>query len=153
VRTAIVLLAIDASSVVAESLRVRGQQLIADQRLSLLIAAPVWAEVQHELEKRKIRRLLRRDVDVNLTMSSHERAGVLLRETVRVVNDSEYAPFLPEALRRIPRDPSDAPTVALALALDCGIWTADNDFFGCGVAIWATDVLLARLAALPPGDD
>jgi hypothetical protein len=41
----------------------------------------------------------------------------------------------------------------LALALDCGIWTADNDFFGCGVAIWATDVLLARLAALPPGDD
>lgn len=50
--------------------------------------------------------------------------------------------------RRIPRDPNDAPTVALALALDCGIWTNDNDFFGCGVPVWTTETLLLHLEDL-----
>ena len=56
-----------------------------------------------------------------------------------------YGPYMSEALRRIPRDPSDAPTVALALALGCGIWTADADFCGSGVAVWSSDVLRAHL--------
>jgi hypothetical protein len=37
------------------------------------------------------------------------------------------------------------PRVALALALECGIWTADRDFFGCGVAVWTTDTLAQYL--------
>jgi predicted nucleic acid-binding protein len=36
------------------------------------------------------------------------------------------------APRRIPRDPKDWPTVALALAPDAGILTTDYDFLGCG---------------------
>ncbi len=38
-----------------------------------------------------------------------------------------------------------APTVALALALDCGIWTNDRDFFGCGLPVWVTETLRAHL--------
>jgi predicted nucleic acid-binding protein len=148
-----VLLAIDASSIVAESFRHRGLALIADPRIEFAIASPIWDEAQHELNRRVNRHLMGRGIDQELTRRTYERAKAILAENLIVIDEPDYAPFLPEALRRIPRDPSDAPTVALALALDCGIWTADNDFFGCGVAIWATDVLLARLAALPPGDD
>ena len=31
-----------------------------------------------------------------------------------------------------------APDVAGALALSCGIWTEDADFFGTGVAVWTS---------------
>ncbi|HEU0020745.1 MAG TPA: PIN domain-containing protein [Dehalococcoidia bacterium] len=37
------------------------------------------------------------------------------------------------------RDEADWPFVALALILGCPIWTEDRDFFGSGVATWATD--------------
>jgi hypothetical protein len=26
--------------------------------------------------------------------------------------------------------------------MDCGIWTADRDFFGCGLPVWTTESLL-----------
>jgi len=42
-----------------------------------------------------------------------------------------------EALTRI-RDPADWPPLALALQLECAIWTEDQDFFGTGVATWTT---------------
>jgi len=42
-----------------------------------------------------------------------------------------------EALKRI-RDPADWPALALALQLECAIWTEDQDFFGTGVATWTT---------------
>ena len=51
------------------------------------------------------------------------------------------------ARRRVPRDPNDWPTVALALTLECGIWTADADFLGCGVPTWTTETLGLHLAA------
>ena len=56
-----------------------------------------------------------------------------------------YASFEQDARERIPRDPDDWPTVALALFLGVDIWTQDKDFLGCGVATWTTDTLLARL--------
>ena len=37
-----------------------------------------------------------------------------------------------EALKRI-RDPNDWPALALALQLECAVWTEDQDFFGTGV--------------------
>jgi len=40
------------------------------------------------------------------------------------------------------------PTVALALALDCGIWTTDNDFLGCGLPVWTPETLLLHLETL-----
>lgn len=61
-----------------------------------------------------------------------------------------YSDHVEQASYRIPRDPSDVPTVALALALGggecrCGIWTNDGDFLGCGVPVWTTETLLAHL--------
>lgn len=50
-----------------------------------------------------------------------------------------------EALRRIPRDPNDWSTVALALATGSDIWTLDHDFLGCGIATWTTETLLLQL--------
>jgi hypothetical protein len=44
------------------------------------------------------------------------------------------------ARQRVPRDPGDWPTVALAL--DADIWAADTDFPGCGVPTWTTETLV-----------
>jgi hypothetical protein len=44
------------------------------------------------------------------------------------------------------RDTDDWPVLAVALALDCPIWTEDTDFFGCGVAIWTMDRVELYLA-------
>jgi len=37
------------------------------------------------------------------------------------------------------RDESDWPVLAAALALGCGVWTEDKDFFGTGIAVWTTN--------------
>lgn len=37
------------------------------------------------------------------------------------------------------RDEEDWPILALALALNCPIWTEDTDFFGTGVPVWTTN--------------
>ena len=61
--------------------------------------------------------------------------------------DVENSKFEAEARRRMKRHPVDWPIVAAALELDCPIWTDDRDFFGCGVATWATanvEIYLAR---------
>lgn len=82
-----------------------------------------------------------------------EEAAQILRDalqacaaSVRVVPREGYEAHMNEAVRRMPRDPRDAATVALALATGSGIWTADLDFFGCGVAVWTTETLQAQLA-------
>jgi predicted nucleic acid-binding protein len=44
-----------------------------------------------------------------------------------------------EARRRLSgRDENDWPIVALALQLECPIWTEDRDFFGIGIPTWTT---------------
>jgi predicted nucleic acid-binding protein len=59
---------------------------------------------------------------------------------VQVVEPDRYRSFEEVARLRIEkRNEDDWPVVAAALALDCAIWTEDNDFFGCGVATWTTD--------------
>lgn len=70
----------------------------------------------------------------------------LVDEWVSVIPDTVYAHLEDEARYRIPRDPDDWHTVALALALDADIWTGDSDFLGCGVATWTTGTLIAHLA-------
>jgi predicted nucleic acid-binding protein len=62
------------------------------------------------------------------------------------VPEVTYAMYEHIARSRIPRDPDDWHTVALAIATDAAFWTADADFLGCGIATWATDTLLAHLA-------
>jgi predicted nucleic acid-binding protein len=59
---------------------------------------------------------------------------------VVIVDLDFYSEFEDNARPRIEkRDINDWQIIALALALDCPIWTEDQDFFGSGVATWTTD--------------
>ena len=63
-----------------------------------------------------------------------------LRELVLAAPEEVYLDHKAVALARIEqRDPDDWPILATALALECPIWTEDNDFFGAGVPTWTTD--------------
>lgn len=141
------LLAADASALVAEALRARGRALVADPALELVCAAEAWSETEHEV-RRRVRLLIERgaleDIDAVALLAE---ALKVLAAHVTVVAHEIYTERLAEAVDRVPADPRDAPTVALALALDCGVWTADRDFFGCGVPVWTTETLLRYLAA------
>jgi hypothetical protein len=62
------------------------------------------------------------------------------------VVDRLYAPLEREARRRIPDDPDDWHTVAVAMATKTAIWTLDQKhFFGCGMTVWNTKVLRSVL--------
>jgi predicted nucleic acid-binding protein len=71
-----------------------------------------------------------------------ETAFTLAEAKARLIPEEIYAPWQNQALLRIPCDPDDWPTVALALAIDAAIWTSDADFLGCGIATWTTETLL-----------
>jgi predicted nucleic acid-binding protein len=139
-------LAADASSVVAESLRFRGEWLIAHRDLTLYITAPTWSEVEHEVGFR-VDALVRhgRLVRVRRDDVLRDRLALLARN-ITIVTEAEYGGHEVAARDRIPRDPNDWPTVALALSLGTGIWTSDQDFFGCGVPVWTTETLLTHVA-------
>jgi predicted nucleic acid-binding protein len=57
-----------------------------------------------------------------------------------------YGEFEVRAKKRI-RDVRDWPVLATALALDCPVWTEDQDFFGSGVATWTTGTVTMYLAS------
>jgi predicted nucleic acid-binding protein len=63
-----------------------------------------------------------------------------LRNVIEPVDHGLYGAFEGEARQRLRgRDESDWPVLATALALACGVWTEDKDFFGTGIAVWTTD--------------
>ena len=133
---------------VAELIRVRGRKLIANQNLELYIAEKAWEEAIYELNKR-IENMIRKKV------FSQSVGRDLLRDALRIVElkvliipHEVYSSYEIVARNRIPRDPNDWFTVALALTVDAAIWTMDNDFLGCGIATWTTDTLLTHLASL-----
>ncbi len=139
-------LAVDANILVSELLRQRGKALMAHSALRIAIAENVWDEAEHELRKRLI--IMAKHSD-----SPEMAADTLLASTLDVVRT--YITQIPEAVydaheavarARIPRDPDDWHTVALALFLDADTWTSDADLLGCGIATWTTDTLLAHLA-------
>jgi len=69
-----------------------------------------------------------------------------LRSLVVLIGSEVYGELETEARERLgARDPEDWPILASALALGCPIWTADADFFGCGVATWTSDRVLMFL--------
>lgn len=139
-------LAVDASTLVAELLRERGRRLVAHPDLELAVAAEAWSEAQHELHKRLTLMVERGHLDALLAARVLEGALRTVAARVTLSPPELYADRLAEARQRVPRDLLDAPTVALALAQERGIWTADRDFFGCGVPVWTTGVLEAVLA-------
>ena len=75
-------------------------------------------------------------------------AIALAENKVAVVPHEVYASYETVARLRIPRDPNDWFTVALALVLSAGIWTNDGDFLGCGLPTWTTETLISHLSSL-----
>ena len=62
-----------------------------------------------------------------------------LQDLVEPVSRESYGLFEEDARIRLrDRDEEDWPVLATALALACGIWTEDTDFFGTGIAVWTT---------------
>lgn len=78
------------------------------------------------------------------------RAIAVISGAIAVVRGARFQDRLEEARWRLPADPRDTPTVALALSLDAGVWTDDRDFFGCGLPVWSTRVLRRYLAESGP---
>jgi predicted nucleic acid-binding protein len=140
-------LAVDASSLVAEALRARGRKLLTHPELDLLVAAEAWNETYHELRQRVALLVERGHLAAAPAVELLNEALAAVAARITVVPPDVYAERLEEARRRIPRDPRDAPTVAVALTLGCGIWTDDHDFFGCGLPVWTTQTLLRQIQA------
>ncbi len=139
----------DASVLVAELTRIRGLALFLDSRLDAIVSAEQWSEAEDEISRRLALRVERG------YLSQDERAQIQHniqtareREAIEIAHPQRYAHLESVARRRIPRDPNDWPTVALALALDAGILTNDYDFFGCGCPTWTVETLRAELANL-----
>lgn len=140
-------LAVDASTLVAEALRARGRKLLAHPVLDLVAAADTWSETEHELRKRVTLIAERGHLEAALAAQLLDDALAMLAARVAIAPSEVYAESLEEARRRIPRDPRDAPTVALALTLGRGIWADDHDFFGCGLHVWTTETLQLHVGA------
>jgi predicted nucleic acid-binding protein len=104
----------DASVLVGELLRARGRQLLANRTLQIYVPEGTWDETVHELRNRtdgivRQGRLSRTIADELLA------AAIALVETaVVIVPEEVYGTVRDRALRRLPRDPEDWPTVALA---------------------------------------
>lgn len=140
-------LIVDANVLVAEMMRIRGRELIADARLELFIAESAWEEAQHEHRRRVAAFVRHNKVTSDAAATMIDRAFQLVDTNVGVVAEEAYGEPDSLARARIPRDPDDWHTVALALLLNAGIWTHDADFLGCGCPTWVTETLLPELAA------
>jgi predicted nucleic acid-binding protein len=76
-----------------------------------------------------------------------------LRAVVLPVPEEAFEHRRADALSQIEsRDPDDWPVLAAALAIECPIWTEDQDFFGVGVPIWTTDRVELYFDASGAGD-
>jgi predicted nucleic acid-binding protein len=114
--------------------------------LRVLVAEQQWDEAQHELS----RRLGILESRVGLTAEQREVLERAISDLVEVraieiVPGDTYASLEQTATERVPRDRRDWPTVALAMALDAGILTGDNDFLGCGCPTWTVETLSREL--------
>ena len=138
-------LVVDANILVAELVRERGRALVANPALQLYMAEQAWEEARYELGKRVAAMTGQGKLGEGAGEALLEAAFALAELRVTLVPEEVYANLEDEARSRIPRDPDDWPSVALALALDASIWTHDGDFLGCGLPTWTTDTLMAHL--------
>ena len=136
----------DASVLVAELSRRRGRELLSRPDLRVVMAEDQWNETAHELDKRLA-------AIVRHGHLSPSQAETLLRaitelveaHVIEIIPRDFYEQVESVARRRIPRDPQDWPTVALAIVLGAPILTGDQDFLGCGCPTWTVETLLQEL--------
>jgi predicted nucleic acid-binding protein len=136
----------DASVLVAELLRERGRALIADPRLRVVVAEDQWSETQHELGQRIALLVTQGRLTAEHALEIQQTIRELVDEhVIEVTSPALYEHMEATARRRVPRDPDDWPAVALALTLNAGILTGDNDFLGCGCPTWTVETLRGEL--------
>jgi predicted nucleic acid-binding protein len=139
------ILIIDANILIAELLRQRGRELLRNQQLVIYAADKVIEETYYEIQKRISRMITTGKLSQEASSDLIQAASQALETRIITVPQIEYAYLEIEAKERIPRDPDDWHTVALAIHLDAAIWTNDNDFLGCGCPCWTTDTLISHL--------
>jgi hypothetical protein len=110
-----------------------------------LRGAPVGGD-EHELSGR-LEILESRGIFTGTQREALEQSvrGLIDVRAIEVAPRDTYAALEATALRRVPRDPRDWPTVALAIVLDAAILTGDNDFLGCGCPTWTVETLRREL--------
>lgn len=131
-----IIVVVDASVLVGELLRERGPPLFRHPDLTVFVAEQQLEEAEHELERR-LSVLQSRRLGMNRRRELEDDVQALFDEkAIGPVAHEHYEHLRGVAIRRVPRDERDWPTVAAAVALDASILTADADFLGCGVATW-----------------
>ncbi len=118
---------------------------MAEPALQLSMSERAWAEASYEVRRRFRHLVQHAGWPEERANRLHVLVGLMVASHVQRIGDTVYRSRKDEARERLPRDSTDWPTVALALALGVGIWTADRDFFGCGVPVWTTEPLQAYL--------
>lgn len=139
------MLIVDTNILVGELLRERGQELIQNPALTLYATERILDETQYELRRRMAARVRRGGLTEATAQQILEPAMRLIETSIVVVAQSNYTHLETIARNRIPRDPDDWYTVALALVMNAAIWTQDCDFLGCGCPTWTTETLLIQL--------
>ena len=138
-------LIIDANILISELLRQRERELLCNRQLLIYAADKVIEETNYEIHKRISRIITTDKLSQEAGSDLMQAASEPLKTRIIIVPQIEYGYLEIEAKERIPRDPDDWHTVALAIHLDAAIWTQDNDFLGCGCPCWTTDTLISQL--------
>jgi predicted nucleic acid-binding protein len=115
--------------------------LFQDVRLELHMSEAAWSETRHELRRRVGVMGTRQGLLEEEQEALYAVALGTLETCLHIIPVEAYTPYEEAARARVPADPNDWPSAALALALDTGVWTEDRDFFGSGLATWRTPVL------------
>ncbi len=139
------IVAADASVLVGELLRRRGRELLLHPDLRVLVADHQWEEAEHELSKRLDILESQQRISSEQRIALQEAVDDLVETAIEIVPRDTYSSLEQVATERVPRDQRDWPTVALAIMLDAGILTGDNDFLGCGCPTWTVETLRAEL--------
>lgn len=139
------LLTVDASALVGELLRRRGQRLFSTDELEFYVPSRMWDETEYEL-RRRLRIMVSQGRTDEGVVERYLRRAVRVKEArITEVPEPVYEHLKEEASARLPRDPGDWQVVALALFTGSDILTNDRDFFGCGVAAWTVETLMLHM--------
>lgn len=139
------ILIIDANILIAELLRQRGRELLRNPQPIIYASEKIVDETNYEIQKQISHMVTTGKLNKEAGTDLMQAASEPLKTRIINVPQIEYGYLEIEAKERIPRDPDDWHTLALAMHLDAAIWTQDNDFLGCGCPCWTTDTLISHL--------
>jgi predicted nucleic acid-binding protein len=132
-------LVLDANIVISAALGHRVRDLIttADDEVSFFAPQIAFDDAERHLPTITARRGWSADA-----LADAQKMLEAVRHLVDSVPEEMYQIKKTEALARISaRDSDDWHFVALALILECPVWTHDTDYLGSGIPTWATNTV------------